>query len=194
MDPSADYQFDEQFEVVESLGDGAEVLIRMLRPGDRELLARGFEKLSRRSRYQRFFSLKPSLSVGELDYLVSVDGRDHVAMGAVECDRPEEGVGVARFVRHEADSSSAEVAVTVVDAYQGRGVGRLLLEYLTRAALERGVERFSAECLATNEPMRRLFEELGPTRVVERADSVISLDIELDGPDEWDHPPAAQPD
>ncbi|MFP4597163.1 MAG: N-acetyltransferase family protein [Persicimonas sp.] len=185
MDRTPDYEIDEHFRSIEQLSDGTKVVIRMLRPSDQELLARGFEQLTQRSRYQRFLSIKPSLSRHEVDYLVDIDGFNHLALGAglgderVDDDGIEQGLGVARFVRYEEEPDTAEVAVTVIDDYQGKGLGRRLLGYLVQAASERGIRRFRADCFATNIAMRRLFEELGPTEVLDRAGAVVTLDITL---------------
>ncbi len=187
MNRIPDYEIDEHFRSIERLSDGTQVVIRMLRPSDQDLLARGFEQLSERSRYQRFLSIKPSLSPHEVDYLVDIDGYDHLALGAglgdeqTDDDGIEQGIGVARFVRYEDEPDAAEVAVTVIDQYQGMGLGRRLLGYLVQAARERGVRTFRADCFATNMAMRRLFEELGPTEVLDRAGPVVTLDIALVG-------------
>lgn len=180
MDQRADYEIDDGFRARHTLRDGAEVVLRTMRRSDQELLARGFERLSERSRYQRFLSLKPALSGRELDYLVDVDNQDHLAVGALveRADGPQ-GVGVARFVRYEDDPEVAEVAVAVIDDYQGLGLGRLLLSYLVVAARERGIRAFHADCFSMNHPMRALFDEIGPTEVLERAGPVITLDIPL---------------
>lgn len=177
-----EYGIDRDFQTEESLQDGTKITLRMLSRSDQELLARGFEQLSERSRYQRFLTLKQSLSAHELDYLVDVDGYDHVAIGAAieHPDGAEEGIGVARFIRYEDQPTVAEVAVTVIDAYQGQGLGRIMLRYLARAARERDVESFRADTFANNVRMRALFDELGPTEVLERAGPVLTLDIPLE--------------
>ncbi|QDG49600.1 GNAT family N-acetyltransferase [Persicimonas caeni] len=182
MNEHANYAIDDGFVARETLGDGTQAVVRTLRHEDQDLLAQGFERLSDRSRYQRFLATKPRLSGRELEYLVDVDRDNHVAVGAL-VEHPggeEEGIGVARFVRYEDQPEVAEVAVTVIDDYQGLGLGRLLLSYLVRAARERGIEAFRADCFTTNHRMRTLFEQIGPTEVIERAGPVITLDITLD--------------
>ncbi len=181
MEESHHYTIDQAFQCMETLNDGTRVLLRALRPADRELLARGFEHLSEQSRYQRFLAIKPSLSTSELEYLTNVDDEHHMAIGAgIPADgEPEEPLGVARFVRYPDQPEVAEVAVTVIDEYQGKGLGRLLLEYLVEAARERGIRTFRADTFTTNLPMRALFEEIGPNEVLERAGPVITLDIAL---------------
>ena len=122
------------------LRDGTRVRMRPIGPADRARLAAGFQKLSRESRYRRFFTAMPELPEKMLDRLVATDGWKHVAIGAeVASDDPAlaEGLGVARFVRLEDVPDVAEVAVAVIDEKQGLGLGTLLLSALVQAARER---------------------------------------------------------
>ena len=125
------------------LRDGSEVTIRKLTPRDAPVLAEAFERLSPQSRDLRFLSAKPRLSSNDLQYLTDVDGHLHEALGAVD-KATGRGVGVARFVRLDADAPVAEVAVTVVDDWQRRGLGTLLLERLSERARAEGIERYTA--------------------------------------------------
>jgi GNAT superfamily N-acetyltransferase len=126
-----------------SVRDGSRVILRPIAHEDKPLLAASFERLSDESRYRRFFTTKNELSPDEIDYLVDVDHHDHEAIIAI--DPPTgEGLGVARYVRAPDDAERAEVAVTVVDDWQGRGLGRALLDRLTYRARREGVRRFSA--------------------------------------------------
>jgi RimJ/RimL family protein N-acetyltransferase len=70
-------------------------------------------------------------------------------------------VADARFVRDEHDPTIAEIAFTVADAYQGRGIGTFLIGALSIAARVNGVERFSARMLADNVPMRTIMDRYG---------------------------------
>jgi GNAT superfamily N-acetyltransferase len=108
------------------LGDGTRVRIRPGRRSDGDLLLRGFERLSAESRYRRFLSPMPKLTEMTLRSLTDIDHRDHEAVLAL--DESGEGIGVARYVRDAGRPQAAEVAVTVVDGWQGRGLGTLLLE------------------------------------------------------------------
>jgi GNAT superfamily N-acetyltransferase len=135
------------------LRDGTRIKIRPLEPSDREALARGFARLSPASRRLRFFTTIEALSASQLDYLTNVDHENHDAVAAVLVDeRGEEGegVGVGRWIRLSDEPTKAEIAVTVLDEYQGRGVGTLLLGKLAERAMERGVETLFARVLWTN--------------------------------------------
>ena len=151
-------------ETVHRLADGTPIRTRPLRPDDREKLRNGFAHLSPESRYRRFFSAPDSLSDAALDYLTSPDGRNHVAIGAElaspDAD-PSYGIGIARFVRLPDEPSAAEAAVAVIDEMQHRGVGRLLLRELIRAAHAQGVTTFVCHVLEGNEPVEGMLREVG---------------------------------
>ena len=85
---------------------------------------------------------------------------------------------MARFVRED-DPDAAEAAVTVVDDWQGRGLGTSLLELLTDRAREEGIRRFTATLLAENREMLDLFETVGPVEVVDRSAGTIEVVAEL---------------
>ena len=143
------------------LPDGTPLTIRPIEPSDKELLVRGFEQLSPASRYRRFFHQVDHLSDTQLAYLTEVDGRDHSAFVCVLRDHPQEGVGVARWIRLPDDPEVAEGAVTVVDRYHGLGVGRTLLYVLGRDAISKGIRAFRAWIVGENAPMLSILLELG---------------------------------
>jgi GNAT superfamily N-acetyltransferase len=162
------------------LSDGTPVLLRLLRPADKELLRAGFNQLSSESRYARFFAPKSSLSDAELHYLTDVDHEDHVAIGAAsECDGGQTGLGVARFIRFADRPETAEAAIAVADEAQQKGLGRLLLLRLVAAARERGIERFRFEVLSSNAGMATLIAEIAPERTVETEAGEQSIEVEL---------------
>jgi len=161
-----------------ALRDGSRFRIRRLRHSDNELLLRGFRRLSPESRYRRFLAPTPTLSGRTLRYLVEIDHRDHEALIAVD-EECNEGVGVARYVRNPARPDAAEVAVTVVDDWQGRGLGTLLLEAITMRAREEGVDTFTALMLVDNRQMMDLLQRLGAVRVVDRAAGAVEVEVHL---------------
>jgi acetyltransferase len=131
------------------LSDGTELLIRPIRPDDKASLAAGMVRLSDASRTRRFLSLKPRLTSAELRYLTEVDGTDHYAIVAVLAG---EVAAVARWVREAEDPTTAEAAIVVCDALQGKGLGKQLARLLADAARERGVRRIRASMLTDNPP------------------------------------------
>jgi RimJ/RimL family protein N-acetyltransferase len=167
---------------VATLRDGGSVLLRPLRPSDRELYLRGFEHLSATSRYMRFFSPKLRLSATELHYFLDVDHHDHEALVAIDLQTGE-GIGVARYVREHDRPGAADVSVTVVDEHQGRGLGAVLLEAVAARAAEEGVERLTAMVLADNHRMLNLIRSRWPHHRVRRGQaSVLELEFEITAP------------
>lgn len=146
------------------LDDGTKVELRHIRPDDASELRRGFEHLSNVSRYRRFHGFIKELSPSMLRYLTTVDGKDHVAIVATtvpDARGASVGLGVARFIRDRADPTRAEVALTVVDEAQHKGLGRILGVAIARAAHERGIVRFEGPILRDNAAIRNLLEEVG---------------------------------
>ena len=115
-----------------TLRDGTEVDIRAIEPGDKALLAEAFSRLSPESRYRRFFRPLKELRDSDLRYLTEIDHADHEALVAIAADGSL--VGVARYVRSEEERELAEVAVTIVDDWHGRGVATELLRALVDRA------------------------------------------------------------
>jgi protein lysine acetyltransferase len=136
--------------------DGAKLLLRPVLPGDAERF-KSDSAFSRETLYRRYQGGAPS--EGRLDYLFAVDYVDHFVWVVTHgLDGPV--IADARFIRDEDDLTSAEVALTVADAYQGRGIGTLLLGALAVAARVDGIERFHARVLSDNPPARALGDKV----------------------------------
>ncbi len=161
------------------LRDGSTAVIRPVEPEDAGLLVDGFEALSDRSRYARFLTAVPRLPRHWVEELVDVDHRDREALGAVD-SQTGEGVGVARYVRLDDDPDEAEFAIAIVDAWQGRGLGRILLGELVEAARANGLQRLSGDVLAENDRMLALGRSVGrDARIGDVQDGVVRLVVEL---------------
>jgi EmrB/QacA subfamily drug resistance transporter len=141
------------------LRDGSAVLIRPVQSADAPLLAEGFGRLSDASRQMRFLTRKKLLSPAELRYFTDVDHRDHEALGALD-HADGRGVGVARYVRDSEDPRAAEIAVTIIDDWQGRGLGAELLAQLSDRARQEGICRFTALIAAGNVAMAGLLQTM----------------------------------
>jgi RimJ/RimL family protein N-acetyltransferase len=147
--------------VIDQLPDGTPVLIREIRPDDKELLADGLRRLSAESVQKRFLSPKHSFTASELRYLTEVDGLDHVAFVAeFPSDVTRRLVAVGRFVRSKEDPEEAEVAIVVGDPWHGRGLGSLLTGCLAKEARLLGIRRFTATMAADNVAAHRLMAKL----------------------------------
>ena len=161
------------------LPDGTLVRIRPIAPEDKERIRAGMARLSPQSRYTRFMAPVDELSESQLCYLCDVDQKDHIAIGAVPAGvESDTGFGVARCIRLRQEPTVAEVAVTVVDDMQGRGLGTLLLDLLARAARRQGIETFRAYVLGDNRGVIQNFRKLG-AKTTEVSGGVVTLDMPL---------------
>jgi GNAT superfamily N-acetyltransferase len=161
-----------------TLRGGERVRIRPVTPEDRRLLLSGFERFGERSRHQRFFGVKVKLTEAELAFFTEVDHHEHEALGAID-ERTGAGVGIARFIRLQPGGPVAEAAVSVVDDWQGRGVGRVLLEALAGRAGDEGVKRFQATLLRSNRAMLEAFRRIGAVEVTRRELEELEICVEL---------------
>ena len=160
------------------LRDGSRVRLRQGHSSDKELLLRGFERLSPESRYRRFLAAMPELSEAMVRYLTEIDHHDHEAIAALD-ENTGDGVGVARYVRNPERPEVAEVAVTVIDEWQGRGLGTRLLELLGGRARAEGIKSFTALMLATNQEMMDVLEALGPVRIIDREAGTVEIEMPI---------------
>jgi RimJ/RimL family protein N-acetyltransferase len=173
-----------------TLRDGTKVLLRPIRPEDRERVVAGLARLSPASRYLRFHSAVDHLSERQLDYLTIVDHLDHEAIVAIDLDRPDRpGVGVARYIREPYEPHVAEAAITVADEYHGMGAGTILLGALAARARENGVAVFRSYVLDGNAGMLEVFDHLGAHRELE-TDGLWRVDLDVPE-DEADVPDSA---
>ncbi len=173
-------RYDASYSERAALADATRVVLRPLGPGDAGRLAAAFARLSQRTCALRFLGGKSELSPDELRKLSDVDGEMHFAIVACLEDTPDEIIGIVRFLRFEQNPARAEVAALVVDGFQGRGLGRLLLLRLTEAARERGVRTFHCELAERNSPVRSLVYEAEPGLWLERGeDGVVAVEVPL---------------
>ena len=175
------FRFDSAYREEVTLADGTRIVLRLLRPEDKALLAEGLARLSPETQFRRFHGAKRRFSAAELRYLTDIDGVRHFAIGAVieGPDGRETGLGIARFVQLPGKDHVAEPAVVVVDEFQGRGVGGLLLQRLVEAARERGVQRFSAVVQGDNRPLLTLLQAHAPEANVRVEGGVVAVEMPL---------------
>ncbi len=157
------------------LRDGRTCHLRPMTPDDADRLRAFHARLSPETIYRRFFAPYPELTDRDVARFTQVDHVDRVAIVATVGD---ELIGVGRYDRLA--GADAEVAFTIRDDHQGRGLGSVLLEHLAAAARERGIEQFVAEVLPDNRRMLATFEEAGyrPQRHYE--DGVVRLDFDIE--------------
>ena len=156
------------------------ITIRQLAASDRRAVVFTFARLGDRSRYQRYFSLKPALTARELNRLLDVDHWHHEALIAYS-PPPRAPVGVARYIRLDDDFEAAEIAIEVVDGWQRHGVGTALVAALSGRARRAGIRSFHMSMLRDNAAARALAGHFGPATVLAAAGNVVELSYSLSG-------------
>ncbi|WP_370463374.1 GNAT family N-acetyltransferase [Micromonospora sp. WMMC415] len=154
------------------LSDGTTVQLRPIQPSDAPGIVAMHSRFSERTRYLRYFSPYPRIPERDLRRFVNVDHRDREAFVVLAGDQI---VAVGRYERLGPESPEAEVAFVVEDAYQGRGIGSVLLEHLADAARRTGIMSFVAEVLPANGAMLRVFADFGYQVQRQFADGVVHL-------------------
>lgn len=143
------------------LNDGTRVLLRCIRPSDEARLREGIARLSAESRYMRFFSPTPMPPDEVVERLVDVDGHDHIGWGALCLDDPgHPAIGAVHAVRHADGGRVGEYSIAILDAYQGRGLARMLTAALLVQCLAEELTMLDIHILSENEAARRLIKSL----------------------------------
>ena len=163
-----------------TLNSGRAVTIRPIRADDGPRLRDAYDNLSARSKYSRFLAAKPHLTSADVRFLVSVDGRDHVALVASPIGDPHQIIAVARFVRLEEDRQMGELAVVVGDPFQRDGLGSALVAELAHVAADLGIRRFRGTMLSENDAARRLVRRAASGEISERSSGYLrEIEIEI---------------
>jgi RimJ/RimL family protein N-acetyltransferase len=144
----------------ELLSDDSQIEIRALRREDEADMLAAVGKTSAQSLQRRFFASKSHFSDKERAFFMNIDFNNHVALVALaqEEDRPVI-VGGGRYVVFE--PGRAEMAFVVVDAWQGRGIGSILMRHLVKIAGDAGLQELTAEVLPENAAMLKVFGKCG---------------------------------
>jgi len=151
-----------KYHVTACLQDGAPIVVRAINPRDGDSLRQQFVHLSAESVRLRFHGLRRSPNESEVMHLTEVDFAEHVALVATLGVRPEQLIGVGRYIcGHGPRDHRAEVAFVVLDEYQGKGVGSILLQHLAIIGRAQGLREFQADVLAENSRMLGVFERSG---------------------------------
>ena len=167
-----------KYSAVEALRNGRRVEIRALRSDDRTDFVAAVGRASAQSLHRRFFAVRRSFTEPEMAYFLDIDFIDHVALVAVV----EEGgrtmiVGGGRYI--VVQPGKAEVAFTVVDQYQGQGIGAALMRHLAAIARSAGLHGLIAEVLPDNTPMLKVFEKCGFGLSTKRESGVVHVALRL---------------
>ena len=156
--------------------DGSALLLRPIQPEDADLLQAFVRGLSPESRYLRFISALSELPRRLLIRYTQIDYDREVALVAVAPDADPRGriVGVVRYLL-DADRACCEFAITLADAWQGRGLGLTLMRAIVEAARSRGLRRIDGHVLASNTRMLSLLRRIGFQVKTDRDDPTMKL-------------------
>ena len=164
----------------ETLPDGNIVELRAIRPDDRDKLHEEFLKLSKATVRDRFFSVKLDLTPAELTYFTEVDFDHHLALVAeLVSGTTRQAAAVGRLVRKSGQPDHCEIAITVTDAMQGHGIGKIMLEHLIECALKLGVQHMDASVMAGNTRMMKLIRKSGLPFKSSLQDGVNTISVSL---------------
>src|SRR5882757_2026880 len=162
----------------ERLRDGRAVEIRALQPDDKDDMLAAISRTGMESMQRRFFAVKRGFSEKEIAFFMNIDFTNHVALVALA---EEEGrkviIGGGRYIVVE--PGQAEIAFVVIDAYQGQGIGTLLMRHLAAIARAAGLKELIAEVLPENSAMRKVFSKFGFKPAAKREPQVIHLVMQL---------------
>ena len=163
------------------IDDGARIRLRLTRPSDAGMVRAFLEDLSPATRERRFLHPVPTVAESTVRHFTFYDPRRRLVMAAcVPVDGTERIAGVADAAFLE--TGLAEIGVVIDDAYQQRGLGKLLSEAVAALAIKRGATHLKAHMLPGNTPMLRLFERLGRTvRTVEDGRSTAYVRLRGEG-------------
>ncbi|MFG3593775.1 GNAT family N-acetyltransferase [Bradyrhizobium sp. RDI18] len=167
-----------KYSVREHLRDDRPITIRALRPEDRAGMLAAIGRTSMQSLQRRFFAPKKGFSEQEMAFFLNIDFESHVAIVA---EISEDGrpviAGGGRYI--VVQPGQAEVAFVVVDAYQGQGIGTILMRHLAVLARNAGLKELVAEVLPENTAMLKLFKKFGFRTDAKGSPQVVHLTLQL---------------
>lgn len=148
------------YSAVEKLHNGERIEIRAATPQDRDGLLAAVNRTGSESLYRRFFAVRRHFSETEESFFLNIDFVSHVALVALAEENGKQSiVAGGRYVVSE--PGKAEVAFTVIDKYQGQGLGSALLRHLAVIARQAGLRELVAYVLPDNRAMLKVFEKSG---------------------------------
>jgi len=166
------------YSTVERLRDGRPIEIRALRPDDRAEMLAAIGRTSTQSLQRRFFAPKKGFSEQEMAFFLNIDFDNHVALVAqIDEDGHPAIAGGGRYI--VVQPGKAEIAFMVVDAYQGQGIGTVLMRHLAALARDAGLKELVAEVLPENTAMLKVFKKFGFRPGSKREPQVVHLALQL---------------
>jgi RimJ/RimL family protein N-acetyltransferase len=154
-------EYPKELETYRTTKAGLEIFLRPVRMSDEPLLKDLFYALSDNSMYRRFISRRKDMPHERLQEIVIIDyGKEVSIVATIKNEEKEIIVGLGQYAI-DPNTHTAEIAFTVRDAFQNKGIGSEMLTYLTLLARRQGLLGFTAEVLFENRPMLHLFEKMG---------------------------------
>jgi acyl-CoA hydrolase/GNAT superfamily N-acetyltransferase len=159
--------YPEKLTCVHTFKEGLTVRFRAIKPSDEEEMRKLFYRFSDTAVYYRYFTAIKAMPHRKMQEYVNVDYQRFMSIvGTVNESGSETIIAEGRYVRHH-DRPYADVAFVVDENFQGRGIASFLFKMLIRAAREQGIEGFTADVLADNKAMLKVFEQAhSPIRAV----------------------------
>ena len=159
--------------------DDINVRFRAIKPSDEDQMRRLFYRFSDKAIYYRYFSPIKTMPHEKMQEYVNVDYRDVLSIVALVGEPGQQTIiGEARFAKHQS-KPFVDIAFIVDEAYQGQGIATYLYQMLARLAKDRGAQGMTADVLASNRAMIKVFEK-GPFPVQAKVEQgVYELTIDL---------------
>jgi len=177
--PWEQVRYPEELEHVDSLKDGTEIFFRPIKPTDEPALSEMLYSLSEESVHTRYMTRTVAFPHRDIQQLTNIDYKNNLAIvGVVPGVSGEEIVAIAQYFL-DPKTQAAEVAFLVQDEWQQKGIGTFLLDYITKIAKQRGVQRFYARVLPSNRPMLAVFHNSGYKVNTEFDGDVYSITYDL---------------
>jgi RimJ/RimL family protein N-acetyltransferase len=161
------------------LFSGQEFILGPIGPESKGYLREGMRHLSGESLRNRFFGGKKEFTSKELVELTELDGKNRFALGVIRDLRDPHGIGLIRMDRDKKKSESAEVALTIIDEYQRKGLGTIFIKIMILAALERNLQQLNFTYLNQNSGFERLIKRFSPFVILEKDKDSTTIAIDL---------------
>jgi acyl-CoA hydrolase/GNAT superfamily N-acetyltransferase len=159
---------------------GIEVRFRAIKPSDEEEMRHLFYRFSDEAVYYRYFSSVKTMPHARMQEYVNVDcNRAMSIVGLVGATGEEHIIAEARYIKDQR-RPYADVAFVVDEKYQGLGIATVLYNMLIRVAKERGIRGFTADVLASNKSMMKVFEKGGLPVKAKLEQGAFELTVDFD--------------
>jgi RimJ/RimL family protein N-acetyltransferase len=172
------------YRAVEQLRNGMTVIVRAIRPDDKERLLDAFRNLEKESVYTRFFTAKSELSDREIKWATEVDFEKNMALVVTISEGKDETIiGGGRYISYDVPGGlrNAELAFMVEEDFHGLGIAGRLLKHLIGIAREMGIAMLEAEVLTGNKAMLNVFARSGLPMKQSPEGKVVHLTLDLAG-------------